>query len=313
MKINRIAPNLSVILAVIAIAGVALFSGCKTSCCQSKSPKHVLVVTTNVGFRHSSIETAEKILGELAQKSGAFTVDYARLSPDAEEFKGADGKTDKAKYESAVKAVLAEKMSLTALKNYDAVIFANTTGDLPLPDPQGFIDWVASGKGFVGMHSAADTFDKTGNTPGFRPYVEMLGAEFKTHGAQVSVDAINQDKDCPACRHLPGSWAVFDEIYQMKSFDRTKVHGLLALDKHPNDKTPGDYPIAWAKAFGKGRVFYTSFGHREDVWDASWKDATSGERKNSPDVALAYQQHILGGIKWALDLEKCDAKPQTIK
>ena len=69
---------------------------------------------------------------------------------------------------------------------------------------------------------------------------------------------------------------MFDEIYQFKNFDRTKVHGLLTLDKHPNDKTPGNYPIAWCKDYGKGRVFYTSLGHREDVWDPNWPEDASG-------------------------------------
>lgn len=98
----------------------------------------------------------------------------------------------------------------------------------------------------------------------------------------------------------------------MNSFDRTKVHGLLTLDKHPNNKTPGDYPIAWIKQYGQGRVFYTSFGHREDVWEPN-STAQKGETKNAPEVALAYQQHVLGGIKWVLGLEKCDAKPQAAK
>ncbi len=308
MKRHPILSRLALGLTTAAVAAVALLTGCKTSscCAQVKSPKQVLVVTTTTGFRHSSIETAEKVIGELAQQSGAFTVDYARFSPNAPEVKGADGKTDKAKYETAVKAVLAEKMSAAALQKYDAVIFANTTGDLPLPDPQAFVDWVKAGHGFVGMHSATDTFH------GFAPFIEMIGGEFKTHGPQVSVDIINQDQECAACRHLPGSWKVFDEIYQLKNFDRTKVHGLLTLDKHPNNGTPGDYPIAWAKEFGQGRVFYTSLGHREDVWEPN-SPAQKGGYKNSPEVALAYQQHVLGGIKWALGLENCNAKPQSSK
>jgi hypothetical protein len=206
--------------------------------------------------------------------------------------------------EEAIKELLAEKMSPAALKNYDAVVFANTTGDLPIPDKEAFLAWIKSGKGFVGMHSASDTFH------GYPPFIEMLGGEFKGHGKQVQVEAINQDQECPACRHLPANWTVFDEIYLLKNFDRSKVHGLLTLDKHPNEKTPGDYPIAWCKKYGKGRVFYTSLGHREDVWCSKWKDA-EGQRKNSPEVAEAYQQHILGGIKWALGLEKGSAKPQT--
>src|SRR5882762_8496608 len=174
------------------------------------APKHVLVVSTTMGFRHSSIPTAERILAELGQSSGAFTVDYARVEPNDPQFRGPDGKPDKTKVETAIKEVLATKMNPEALKQYDAVIFANTTGDLPIPDKEAFLDWIRSGKGFVGMHSAADTFDKTGPSAGYPPYVEMLGAEFKTHGAQVEVDAINQDKNCPACRHLPASWKVFD-------------------------------------------------------------------------------------------------------
>jgi len=263
------------------------------------APKKVLVVTTTTGFRHSSIPTAEKVLGQLARESGVFTVDYARVEPNDPQYRGPDGKPDKAKVEEAIRKVLAEKMSPAALKNYDAVIFANTTGMLPLPDPQAFLDWIKSGKGFVGMHSATDTFHN------FKPYIDMIGGEFKQHGAQVEVEPINEDKECPACRNIPPDWKVFDEIYQFKNFDRTKVHGLLTLDKHPNNKTPGDYPISWCKEYGKGRVFYTSLGHREDVWDPNWPN-----RKNPKEVAELYQKHILEGIKWALGLEKWNAKPQ---
>jgi len=306
MKTHCLLSQLLPILTVAAVASTALLTGCTTSAAQNKSPKQVLVVTTTMGFRHSSIPTAEKVIGELAQKSGAFTVEYARVEIEAPEFKGADGKPDRKKYGPAVKAVLDEKMSAAALKKYDAVVFANTTGDLPLPDPQAFLDWIKSGKGFVGAHSATDTF------PGFPPYIEMIGGQFQSHGAQVSVDAINQDPACAACRHLPASWTVFDEIYLMKNFDPSKVRGLLSLDKHPNNKTPGDYPIAWIKEYGQGRVFYTSLGHREDVWEPN-SPAQKGGYKNPAETALAYQQHLLGGIKWALGLEPGDAKPHAIK
>ena len=291
-------------------AGVLLGGVLNTGAADERAGKRVLVVTVTKGFRHSSIATAEKVIGELAAKSQAFTVDYARVEPNDPQFRGPDGKSDKAKVDEAIKAVLAEKMSPAALQKYDAVIFANTTSDLPIPDKEAFLDWVKSGKGFVGMHSAADTFDNTSSSPGYPPYVEMLGAEFKTHGAQVEVDAINQDSKSPACRDLPANWKVFDEIYQMKSFDRAKVHGLLTLDMHPNDKAPGDYPVAWCREYGMGRVFYTSLGHREDMWDPNWKDG-KGERKNSPEISRQYQEHILGGIKWSLGLEPGDATPQA--
>ena len=230
------------------LAGLVLGCAFGLTAPAQAAPKKVLVVTVTTGFRHSSIPTAEKVLAELAKDSSAFTVEYARVETNDPQFKGADGKPDKAKVHAAIAKVLAEKMSPAALKNYDAVIFANTTGDLPLPDKQAFLDWIKSGKGFVGMHSATDTFHS------FAPYIEMIGGEFKTHGAQVEVDAINQDSECPACRHLPGTWKVFDEIYQFKNFDRSKVHGLLTLDKHPNDKTPGDYPMSWCKLYGGNLV-----------------------------------------------------------
>jgi type 1 glutamine amidotransferase len=57
---------------------------------------------------------------------------------------------------------------------------------------------------------------------------------------------------------------------------------------------------------GKGRVFYTSLGHREDLWDET--DAVK-DRKNSPEMSKQFQAHILGGIKWALGLEKGEATP----
>jgi type 1 glutamine amidotransferase len=280
-------------------------------------PKKLLVVTVTTGFRHSSIPTAEKVLSKLAKESGAFTVDFVRQPEEkvkrpsnprgnADEEARAKFKAELAKYEAAqgefqarIKEALS-KLSAENLKNYDGLIFANTTGDLPVPDPQAIVDWVKDGHAFIGMHSASDTFH------GFRPYVEMLGGEFLSHGAQVSVDCINEDKKHPACSHLPQTWTVYDEIYILKSFERSKVHGLLTLDKEPNKKTPGDFPVAWTKDIGKGRLFYTSLGHREDMWDD--ETPPNFKRQNSTEIAQAYQKHVLGGIKWALRLEESSAK-----
>lgn len=289
----------------IALAFVALCGLNGLSANAATAPKRALVVTTTVGFRHSSIPTAEKILAELGQSSGVFSVDYARVETGAAEFKGADGKPAKAKINAAIKTVLAEKMSAEALKSYDVVIFANTTGDLPMPDPHAFLDWIKAGHAFIGIHAATDTF------PGFQPYTDMIGGHFLRHGPQVEVEAINQDSSCPSCKHLGKTWTVFDEIYQLKDFNRTNVHGLLTLDRlmlngediKNNKATPGDFPISWRKNYGKGRVFYTSLGHREDIWDPTWTEK-NGSRKNTPEIAKQYQQHVLGGIRWTLGLEK---------
>jgi hypothetical protein len=234
------------------------------------APKKVLVVTATTGFRHSSIATAENVIATLGETSGAYTVvDFVRGGPDGKD-----------------NAEVAAKMTMAKLNEVDAVIFANTTGDLAIPDKDGFIKWVEAGHALIGMHSCSDTFH------GYRPFIELLGGEFLTHGAQVQVDAYNQDPAHPAMRHLGPIYTVFDEIYEFKSFERAKVHGLLTLDKSPQTLAPGDFPVAWSKDVGRGKMFYTSLGHREDVW-----------------TSALYQQHILGGIQWALGLEKGSGKP----
>lgn len=238
----------------------------------SAAPKQIILVTATKGFRHSSIPTAENVLTTLGKTSGAFTiVDVVRGGPE--------GKDD---------AEVQEKLTMARLNAVDGVIFANTTGDLAIPDREGFIKWIEAGHAFIGMHSASDTFH------GFPAFIELLGGEFVNHDAQVGISAINQDPGHPATQHLGQTYDVFDEIYQFKSFDRTQVHGLLGLDAHPNYKFPGDYPVAWSKQVGKGRVFYTSLGHREDVW-----------------TSAVFQQHVLGGIEWALGLAPGSAVPQV--
>jgi type 1 glutamine amidotransferase len=265
-------------------------------------PKKVLVVTVTKGFRHSSIPTAEKIIAKLASESGAFTVDYARVEPNSPEFKGADGKVDEAKYKAAIEAALAEKLSPAALQKLDGVIFANTTGDLPLPDKEAFLAWLKSGKSFVGMHSCTDTYH------GYPAFIEMLGGEFQGHGAQVGVECLIKDRKHPSTKHFGPSFIVpLEEIYLLKNYSPANVHDLLSLDKHPNDKTPGHFPIAWCRNYGEGKVFYTSLGHREDIWDA--ETPAGFDRKNSREVSIAFQKHILGGIKWSLGLEPGDATP----
>ena len=286
-------------------------------------PKKVLVVTVTAGFRHSEgIDASEIVLPKLAEQSGAFTLDWCRQPtgmPNAPQKPKGDADTAvKEKYEADLakfKAAAAEyqrklksemaKLSPEGLKSYDAVIFNNTTGDLPLPDVDGFLKWIESGKGFMGIHAATDTF--RGHKP-LHPYVQMIGAEFRTHGAQAEVDVINQDAQHPACKPLPPTFRVFDEIYLVNAFDRSTVHGLLTLDKHPNEKTPGDYPIAWCKPYGKGRVLYTSLGHRADVWD---DDPKLKGRKNPPEIAKLYQQHLVGALQWVLGLAPGDATPQV--
>ena len=266
------------------------------------APKKLLVVTTTTGFRHSSIPTLEKMLSQLAQSSGEFTVDFVEQPPgkprdlqhDATEAEKTAHQAAEAKWEDSLKTAL-QKLSPDNLKNYDGVVFASTTGDLPIPDKQGFLDWIKAGHAFIGIHAASDTFH------GWPGYIDMLGGEFEHHGRQVSVDCLNQDPSNPACAALPKVWTIQqEEIYQFKNYDPAKVHDLLIMDKHPENGAPGHYAVSWCKSYGAGKVFYTSLGHREDLIDA---DPNLKDRKNTPEISKAYQAHVLGGIEWALGLK----------
>ncbi len=270
-----------------------------TSLHAADAPKKLLVVTTTTGFRHSSISTAEKILAQLGSDSGVYTVDYVHQPPNqpvkpkagASDEEQAAYKIAQAAWDETLKAAL-QKLSPESLKQYDGVVFASTTGDLPIPDRQGFLDWIKAGHAFIGIHAASDTFH------GWPGYIDMLGGEFAHHGRQVAVDCLNQDETSPATVPLGKSFHIQqEEIYQFKNYDPTKVHDLLIMDKHPETGAAGHFAVSWTKKYGAGRVFYTSLGHREDVWDT---DPAIKDRKNTVDISKAYEQHVLGGIKWAL-------------
>ncbi len=267
-----------------------------------KKPKKLLVVTVTKGFRHDSIPVAEEVIQRLGEESKAFETDFVRNDDD-----------------------MARKMTPEALKGYDAIVFANTTGVLPLPKPDALLDFVKSGKGFVAMHSGSDTFHTwPGNTDPVSPYVKMLGGEFLTHHSQCEVDPFIADPKHPALKAVAeaakeynpatspkvdlrhgtspeGSvWKGFDEIYILKNVDRENLHLLLVLDKYPNDGSkeanqPGENLISWCRAYGKGRVFYTSYGHRKEMW-----------------LDAHYKKHILGGILFALGVEKGSTKPTPV-
>jgi type 1 glutamine amidotransferase len=169
-----------------------------------------------------------------------------------------------------------------ALQQVDAVVFANTTGNLGVPDLAGFLGWIEGGRGFVGIHSALDTYRDAPT------YLAMVGNEFDTHGDQTEVEATVETSGHPAVAHLGVRYRVFDEIYRFVRNNRGSVTPLLTLDRFPRDGLaragePGDLPLAWAKSHGRGRVFYTALGHREELW----RDA-------------AYEQHVLGGIRSVL-------------
>jgi len=225
----------------------------------SARPFILLVVTHTTGFRHSSIPVAEATIASLGDRSNLFSVRYCRNADD-----------------------VATMLTADALKQVNAVFFANTTGDLGLPDLDGFFAWIRGGGAFLGAHSASDTYHNESR------YLDMLGGEFLTHGNQASADVIVENSSHPATAGLGARFQIFDEIYHFTANNRGRVDTLLSLNRAPADGLPGenqptDMPISWAKSFGTGHVFYTALGHREEVW----QDAR-------------FQTHLLGAIRWAL-------------
>lgn len=217
-----------------------------------------LVVSYTAGFHHPSIPTAEQTLADLAAQTGELEVSFARTADD-------------------VKRMLTPAF----LAGYAGVVFANTTGDLGIPDLPAFLAWIADGHAFIGVHSATDTYKDQPS------YVDMIGAAFDHHGSPCEVEPKVEDAANPATAHLAPSFRITDEIYIFHDNPRPRVHVLFALDRHPPDgspeaNAPGDYPLAWTKTHGTGRVFYTALGHGDDVW----KDDR-------------FRRHLLGAIRWS--------------
>jgi type 1 glutamine amidotransferase/Spy/CpxP family protein refolding chaperone len=207
-----------------------------------------------------------------------------------------------------VAKILQQYLSPEALKNYDAVAFLSTTGELPIPDKDAFFKWIADGHGFIGLHSATDTLHGTPE------YIRMIGAEFAGHGRNHAREQVfNTDPKSPLTAGWSDSIALNEEFYLFKKFDSRKVHVLLEMKEQPYTKEVGEYPVSWIKMYGQGRMFYTSLGHRDDVLSPS---ATIGDqqfkiRYNKPEVAQAVDRNILNGIRWALGLINADATPQV--
>jgi type 1 glutamine amidotransferase len=220
--------------------------------------KRVLFFTKSSGFQHSVITRkgdqlshAERILTDIGKENGFEVV----ASKDGRLFE-----PDK-------------------IGQWDAFAF-ETTGDLTTPgthndgypmSPDGknaFLDAIMKGKGFVGMHCATDTFHSKGNE--IDPYIKMIGGEFAGHGPVQEVGTIEiADPDFPGVKAFgTGSFQIQDEWYAQKNL-ADDLHVILVQVTQgltgPMYKRP-NYPETWARMHGKGRVFYTSMGHREDVW-----------------------------------------------
>jgi type 1 glutamine amidotransferase len=247
-------------------------------------PRKVLVFSKTAGFRHQSIPTGKLALTELGKKTGAFETvvsdDLANFEPEN-------------------------------IGKFDAIVFLSTTMNPfmpPQPVLQGMseddrkaavskveglkkslMDYVKGGGGFVGIHAATDTFYD------WSEYGEMVGGYFDGHpwnaNQPVSIKVEPGQEKHPLVAMFEGKNVDFkEEIYQFKApYDSKKYHMLLRLDTEKTDmklggikRTDGDFGVAWARPWGKGRVFYCSIGHNHEMY---WH----------PTIL----RHYLAGIQWA--------------
>jgi len=232
--------------------------------------KHILVISQTKGFEHDSVSDAMAAIYNMGKESGLWDT---MLRTDTELITKKDlGRNTK------------------TLDYYDAIVFANTTSELDLDDSQkkdmmSFIK--EEGKGFVGIHAAMDTNYK------WPEYGEMIGGWFDQHPwSTFNAPIINEDPNFPAVRHFPKAFVKYDEIYQAKEWSRDKVNVLLSLDPNKlNYDNPRvhrkdhDFAVAWAKSYGKGRVFYSTLGHTQESW-------------SDPDIRKMYFE----AIKWVLGM-----------
>ena len=238
----------------------------------AKKGARLLFLTQSAGFKHGSVtrkdsqfSPAERAMTDLGVASNLFRVDCTQ---DAA-------------------AITKEQ-----LDNYDIVMFY-TTGDLPFEDDVRdylFGEWMKKkGHGFIGAHSAADTYHN------YQPYWEMIGGTFNGHpwGSNQTVTVTVHDQTHPVSKPWGGEFEITDEIYRFKNWQPEKVHVLMSLNMAKTKlKEPYHVPIAWVKNYGDGKVLHMSLGHREDVW-------------TNPK----YMESLLGGIKWILGQQPGDATP----
>jgi type 1 glutamine amidotransferase len=306
MKVSQFAGWLALTLAAWPLAAA-----------ETAAPKKILFFTKSSNFEHSVIKErngqpsfAAKVLAELGPKHGiefVFSKDGSRFSPEY-------------------------------LAQFDAIMFY-TSGDLlsagkdgnpPMSaaGKQALLDAVRNGKGFIGVHSAADTFhtDENAETNTNQPrtwryqnrgkkadpYTQMIGGELLVHGTQQIATMQVVDPKFPGLAKRAPSFSQQEEWYSMTNF-APDMHVLLLHDtstmRDPNangkDWPPAGwdtpykrppYPSTWARMHGKGRVYFTAMGHREDTW-----------------LDPLFQEMLLGGIDWALGRVNADVTPNLAK
>ena len=239
--------------------------------------KRLLAIGEEKGYRHEAVSHALATIERLGRESGLWDT---TIRTDTE-------------------ALTKKKLEYNAknLNDFDAVLFY-TGGTLEMDDEKkaDFLSFVRDdGKGFIGVHSATITFT------GWPEYGDMIGGYYDEHPwGTFDAPILVEDPGFPGMKQWPPAFVLKDEIYQIKNFSRDKVRVLMRLDANKLDlnnprvhRTDKDFAVAWAKMYGKGRVFYSTLGHPDQNWDR-------------PEMQTMYME----AIKWAMGLVNADVTPR---
>ena len=222
--------------------------------------KKILVFSKNgEGYVHDNIAASVDMFIQLGQQE-QFTVDTTTNS-----------------------AVFA----LSSINQYDAVVFSNTNDHIfdTQAEKDGLIQYVRSGKGFMGIHSAS-TSEKD-----WEWYKQMTGGTFDFHPPFQTFTVKVVDELHPSAADIPTSWVVKDELYVMKELNPTiriiMVADFSAADFESPDPIPNTFgkvfPCVWCNTFDGGRQWFSTLGHDKSDY-------------SNP----VFINHVLGGLKWII-------------
>jgi type 1 glutamine amidotransferase len=181
-----------------------------------------------------------------------------------------------------------------SLSNTDGIFFlGHREIDINPKQREELLAYVRSGHGFVAAHTGLTAFES------WPEFGEMLGAQYEGHLYTGPGQVINEQPAFPAVRHFGPTFNYTDEFYKAKTFSRDKIDVLLRFNPSSVPGTTlakdGDFPLAWAKNYGQGRVFYGSFSHDATSWDIR-------------DIQLMYFE----AIKWSLGLTDAPVQPHKM-
>lgn len=257
--------------------------------------KLLAIGDTRTGFQHDSVSHALATIERLGWESGIY-VTYIRT--DSQLF--TKGKIER--HDPRTPELMAN-INAKNLDYFDAIFFMGS-GENDLTDQQkkDLLSFVHDdGKGFVGAHTGDDAFFT------WHEFGDMIGGYFDNHPwGTFDAPVIVEDPSFPAMKMFPLAFTIHDEIYIHKApYSRDKVRVLARLDADKLDyskanqgqlhRTDKDFPVAWSRSYGKGRVFYSTLGHMPESWD-------------NPQIQKMY----LEAIKWAMGLTDGDTTPRPL-